>query len=223
MEPFDFYDYIDDFPEQLPCKIDFINNSDDDENDDKIFNDFPQYTSPPNYEIETNDNNYQPDESPPNIPHYTCHSAFLERIKNELGITKEEYEAFMRVLKDKLKDKKPTYERIVTTHHESGTIKRSTTCCRRFISLSDDARIFQIAFFHFTYGNKFQKKFVKILHNHICGTLHIKPINRDQFRSIRQYFSMFLHSSFEIIFQGRKYCMEHPEFIEQIAKSKRET
>ena len=119
-----------------------------------------------------------------------------------------------------LRIKKESYVRTVLTTHVNGGKRHCTICSRHFLSLTEEARIFEIAFYYFTYGKKYDRRFVYQLHNIICHSIGVIKMSRDQSRSIKSYFRDFVNSGFEIIQEAHKYCLEHHEFIEKIAHFK---
>lgn len=155
----------------------------------------------------------------PNDESQDIKPTIIDRIKNELGITKEEFDRFISKIKAKEKDKKETYVKRVLIP-KSGTKTRCTICSRRYVSLKDEALIFEIALYHFTYGKKFSRSIVSKLHNKICSNLDIGKMRRDDSRSIKHYFNRYLNKGFEIIREARKYIIDHPEFIDVIKEDK---
>lgn len=184
----------------------------------EIFDDY--FPEPDLFDI--NDPN-DPDESklPPDKPQQDYKNSLIDRIRNEMNLTEEEFNAFANVLKEKMKNKKETYVRTVMTTHVNGDNRRCITCSRHFLSLNEEARIFEIAFYYFTYGKKYDRKFVYQLHNAICKSIGLVKMSREQSRSIRSYFHDFSSRGFLIIQEAHKYCLEHQEFLEKIALCKK--
>lgn len=143
----------------------------------------------------------------------------IERIRDELGITKEEFDSFISKIKVRERNKKETYEKKVIIT-KAGTQTGCTICNRRYVQLCDEALIFENAFYHLTYGKKFSRDIVTKLHNKICHKLDIGKMIRDDIRCIRPYFTRYLDMGFEIIREARNYIIEHPEFIQVIEEDK---
>lgn len=78
--------------------------------------------------------------------------------------------------------------------------------CKKFrkkkvnIKMSEVAQNFQFTFYQiFTTRKKFQKKFVILIHNEICGNLNLRRVNRDETRSIHLYFAHFSYCAERIL------------------------
>lgn len=87
---------------------------------------------------------------------------------------------------------------------------------RENLFLSGEAEQFRMNFYHFTIGQKFDKRYVQKLHNAVCKSLGLRPINRNEYRSIKLYFQNFAQNSNEIICAVHQYLQENPNLKSQI-------
>ena len=71
---------------------------------------------------------------------------------------------------------------------------------KTFAKLNEKGQNFQFSFYQiFTTRKKFPKKYVILIHNEICINLNLRRINRDETRSISQYFDDFADHSEKIL------------------------
>ena len=160
-------------------------------------------------------------DNPQNNDNFENQHSLMEKIKNELDINEKEYIKFLQKIKKARKNRKSTYHVRVKQERNFGKNKsRCTYCIRQILSLSDDWFVFKEAFYHFTYGEVFDKSLVQKLHNKICSSLGIRKATVQEGRNIRLYFNNFANCAFRIIKEGRKFLRENPEFRELIDHSK---
>lgn len=85
----------------------------------------------------------------------------------------------------------PPTDKEESKRREDDKNKRSTP--RKYskgkVDLSDDELQFKFSFYHlFVTKKKFEKKYVKLIHNLICDKLNISKLQREEERSIDLYF-----------------------------------
>lgn len=140
----------------------------------------------------------------------------LPRIQKEMNFSERKISEFIIKFKKAMKLEKEEYVIPVKQVRKIGNVQRCTNCSRRILTFTDHALEFKIALYHFLFGRRFDKIYLKKLHNSICDSINLPKMSRAEYRSIKLYFAHFWNRGFEVIREAHKYLEEHPDFANEI-------